>query len=67
MLKGVFYTSEFEYYWEKAEALATMCHNQSMFLVEYAVNPVSTPRTLTEKEAELDEYFRKYGTSKLQY
>lgn len=25
------------------------------------------PRVLTEKEAELDEYFRKYGTSKLQY
>ena len=52
---------------KQAEALATMCHNQSMFFAEYAVNPVSTPRTLTEKEAELDEYFRKYGTSKLQY
>lgn len=47
----------------QAEALATMCHNQSMFLAECAVNSVSTPRVLTEKEAELDEYFRKQGTS----
>lgn len=52
---------------KQAEALAIMCHNQSMFLAECVANPVSTPRVLTEKEAELDEYFRKYGTSKLQY
>lgn len=48
---------------DQAEALATMCHNQSMFLVECAANPVSTPQVLTEKEVELDTYFRKQGTS----
>lgn len=48
---------------DQAEALTTICHNQSMFLVECAANPVSTPRVLTEQEAELDEYFRKHGTS----
>lgn len=48
---------------KQAAALASMCHNQAIFLAECAANPVSTPRVLTEQEAELDEYFRKQGTS----
>lgn len=48
---------------KQAETLAAMCHNQSMFLAECVSNPVSTLRVLTEKEVELNAYFRKQGTS----
>lgn len=47
----------------QAAALASMWQNQSIFLAECAANPVSAPRVLSEKEAELDEYFRKQGAS----
>lgn len=48
---------------KQTAALATMCQEQSAFLAESASKLVGTSRVLTEKEAELDEYFRKYGTS----
>ena len=48
---------------KQAATLATICQEQSAFLAESVSKPVGTPRVLTEKEMELDEYFRKYGTN----
>lgn len=49
---------------KQSESLATMCHNQSMFLSECVANSVSAPRMPFEQEAKLYAYFRKQGTGK---
>lgn len=55
--------SEFEYYWEKAEFQDPEAHRAHVENYKKGIRDSTAFDEEYQREAELDEYFRKQGTS----